>query len=815
MTRAFSRVAITQNKNKKNGDSMAATKKWSAVVRPDFKAIEKLGLGARYCVWKYEARGEGQKPSKVPSNGRHKISTNKSVDWLSSLGEARTLFEGGGGFDGIGILMSSCDKQVVASDIDNCLDGNGNITAEHEAVAAMVARGSYIEISPSGRGLRGFDYGVTLDDCREKVGNLEVYGKDSVRYVTVTGFPFGAFHPIIANQQAIETFMVRFGFVKSKPMPPPPWKPAGASACSHMRTAPAAPVAGDPEWPATPDDEVLKLLRQNNKAGKITRLMNGETKDCGGVSESRAALIGHVTYYTRDVEQIVRIVESSGLLDTKKGQERDGKPFAVWEVERVLKSIGGRASYWVDRAEKAAGVIVAKARTKTLKDKGATHLTGDITPFLNGRGVLRNSPAVMAELLKMDRRVAGAVFFDLFALMPFKTELFADCFGVVGAITVGVTPLKDSDLRAVEAWLFREYGLEAKKDDVKRAVFAWADSVAVNPITDRLDELAAAWDHKPRLATWLVDYLGAVAIDDDLALYHSTISARFLIACVARAFQPGCKVDTLLIVEGAQGAKKSSGMRELTGAVSARAFLEGFSIARLDRDTKQQLRGRLMAEIGELDGMNRHEAEGLKNFLSTTTDTYRDPYGTFNEDFPRTVVLCGTTNESTYLRDPTGNRRYWPIRVRKVNLDALRRDAGQLWGEAVHLYRQGARWWIDEDGPEDADVRRVQQRECLARMVPDSWADLVGDFMEKLAAGKAAGMLPRKPIDTDIDGSWKLSDLMMLALGDEGGGRRSVAEEMRFRAALKRCGWVHNGSDKHGRWKLSPAAKTELLSWVR
>lgn len=788
---------------------MTTTKKWSAAVRPDFEVIEKLGIGARYCAWKYEARGEGQKPSKVPSNGRHNLSSNKPVDWLPSLGEARAVVERG--FDGVGMLMSSCKNPVVAFDLDNCLDGSGDVIAEQEAAAALMALDSYVEISPSGTGLRGFAYGMTLGDCREKVGNLEVYGKDSVRYVTVTGVPFGGFRPIIENQAAIEAFMIRFGFVKPKAMQPPPWNPG---ACSHMRTASTTAAADDPEWPVKTDDEVLKLLRQNNKRGVITRLMNGETKDCGGVSESRAALIGHVTYYTRDVEQIVRIVESSGLLDTKKGQERNGKPFAVWEVERVLQSIGG-GSYWVDGAAKAAGTAVAKARTKTLKEKGAEHLAGDITPFLNGRGVLRNSPAVMAELLKMDRRCAGTVFLDLFALMPFKTELFADCFGAVSAGTVGVIPLKDSDLRAIEAWLFREYGIEAKKDDVKRAVFAWTDSVAVNPVTDRLDELAAAWDHKPRLATWFVDYLGAVALDDELVLYHSTIGTRFLISCVARAYQPGCRVDTLLIIEGVQGARKSSGMWELIAAVSARAFLEGFSIARLDRDTKQQLRGRLMAEIGELDGMNRHEAESLKNFVSTRTDTYRDPYGTFNEDFPRTAVLVGTTNETAYLRDPTGNRRYWPVKVRKVNLEALRRDAGQLWGEAVHLHRQGARWWLDEDGPDDATVRRIQQRECLARMVPDSWADLVRDFMEKLATGKAAGMLPRKSIDTELDGSWKLSDLMMLALGDEGGGRRSVPEEVRFRAALRRCGWEHNGSDKHGRWKLSIVAKTELLSWVR
>jgi hypothetical protein len=283
--------------------------------------------------------------------------------------------------------------------------------------------GSYVETSPSGTGLRGFVYGMTLDDCREKVGNLEVYGKDSVRYVTVTGGVYEEFRPISSNQKSIEAYMIRFGFVKP-----------GTETAKDV--AKAAALVGDPaQWPAKSDDEILKLLRRNNKAGKITRLMNGETKDCGGVSESRAALIGHVAFYTRDVGQIVRIVEVSGLLDSKKGQKRtDGKPFAVWDVERVLKGLDGDGSYWVNSAAKAVGVAVAKARAKTLKEKGTANLTGEFAHLLNGRGVFRNTPQVMAEILKMDKRVAGGVFFDLFALMPFRTELFGVAFGVADTV---------------------------------------------------------------------------------------------------------------------------------------------------------------------------------------------------------------------------------------------------------------------------------------------------------------------------------------------------------------------------------------------
>jgi len=772
---------------------MAATKKWSAAVRPEFEVIGRLGIGAGWCVFTNKPR-VGQKPAKVPSNGKHSLDGNKPADWLP-FEQARALYERGG-FDGVGVLMSSCDKLTVAFDIDNCLDEQGNVIAEQEAIAALVAMGSYVETSPSGTGLRGFVYGMTLDDCKEKVGNLEVYGKDSIRYVTVTGGVYREFRPISSNQKSIEAYMIRFGFVK----------PGTETAKDVAKDkAMAAALVGDPaQWPAKSDDEILMLLRRNNKAGKIIRLMNGETKDCGGVSESRAALIGHVAYYTRDVGQIVCIVEASGLLDSKKGQMRDGKPFAVWDVERVLKGLDGGGSYWVDSAAKAAGVAVAKAMHKGLREKATEFLVGGFDGLLNAKGALPSNLYVHVELLHRDKRLLGAVWLDEFRSDPVKTA----AFGVVTGGGVSGRVLVDSDVRAVAMWLAREWGVSVQPKDALPILLAWAEKTRRNPVTERLDELAGQYDGVPRLGRWLIDYCGAgVGASPELIRYLEVVGERWLIAAVARAFNPGEQVDTMLVLEGPQGGFKSTVARVLAGAIDPSVFLEGFDLAGMGKDTLMMLRGRLIVEWGELSGLTRHDSNLMKNFLSRLSDAYRAVWGFVTQDWPCTAVFLGTTNDQHYVRDVTGNRRFWPVRVGQIDIEKLRQDAPLLWAEAVHKYRAGARWWISEQGQEDEQVRKAQHSEALARMMPDAWREMVQDFNSKLFCDAVKD----KDGDTkSITSSFRLIELMQLVLGDQKLGERSAADESRLRNALAGEGWESYASGGYTKWRLKREKRSSM-----
>ena len=172
----------------------------------------------------------------------------------------------------------------------------------------------------------------------------------------------------------------------------------------------------------------------------------------------------------------------------------------------------------------------------------------------------------------------------------------------------------------------------------------------------------------------------------------------------------------MLILEGPQGAKKSTALAVLAG--------DGWFTDELaeigSKDAALQMRGVWIIEIAELDAIGRAEVSRIKAFLSRTVDRYRPPYDRYVVDVPRQCVFAGSVNPDTYLRDETGNRRFWPVRCGRIDLDALRRDRDQLWAEAVVRYREGAIWWID-----DRDLIAAANVEQEARVHPDAWHALI------------------------------------------------------------------------------------------
>ena len=226
------------------------------------------------------------------------------------------------------------------------------------------------------------------------------------------------------------------------------------------------------------------------------------------------------------------------------------------------------------------------------------------------------------------------------------------------------------------------YGLDASVLDITAAVETAARCNSFHPVIDRLESLE--WDGIERVETFFIDYLG---VEDNA--YHREAALAWFTAAVARIFEPGCKFDHVPIIGGAQGIGKSSLIRilsmgyfgELPGAFDRlQVMVEAMS-------------GVWMAEMAELAGFRKAEVESLKHFISSQADRVRLAYRRNEETFRRQCVFMGTTNQEEYLKDDTGNRRFWPIKakVERIDLDRLRRERDMILAEALTLYRERRR----------------------------------------------------------------------------------------------------------------------------
>lgn len=263
----------------------------------------------------------------------------------------------------------------------------------------------------------------------------------------------------------------------------------------------------------------------------------------------------------------------------------------------------------------------------------------------------------------------------------------------------------DNDDIHLKVWL-------QERDIDCRSTTSVAETVALiakerqwHPLRNRL--LSLKWDERTRLCGWLRDYLNAA--DDQH--YLAAVGTAWMIGAVARVMEPGAQVDHVLVLAGQQGAGKTQTARIL--ALEPAYFLGNLPDLR-NKDAALVLPGRWIVELAELSAVRRAEVEATKSFITQREDTYRPPYGRRSVSIPRQCVFVGTTNETLFLRDRTGNRRWWPVSVGTVDLELLQKDVEQLWAEAVHLYRSGQQWHLTGDTlklAEEAQAERVDLSE--------------------------------------------------------------------------------------------------------
>jgi len=276
--------------------------------------------------------------------------------------------------------------------------------------------------------------------------------------------------------------------------------------------------------------------------------------------------------------------------------------------------------------------------------------------------------------------------------------------------------IEDEYIDQLRIWIHRNYRLRRTPQyaDVYQAIKIVSRENRFHPVREYLKSIK--WDGEGRLDQWLSLCFESVQPTDYLTLAGS----KFLIGAVARVMRPGCKMDEMLILEGAQGKGKSTAIKIL--------FDPWFSDAPFSLDGKDHyllMKGTWGYEVAEMDAFNKGEASQAKLMMSQQVDKYRPPYGKSVIERKRQTVFFGTVNHTEYFKDLTGNRRYWPIACEVVHRDWLVKFKDQLWAEALHRFKQGEKWHPASD--EEVALFMSQQEQ---RLKLDPWEDLISEYLE-------------------------------------------------------------------------------------
>ena len=283
----------------------------------------------------------------------------------------------------------------------------------------------------------------------------------------------------------------------------------------------------------------------------------------------------------------------------------------------------------------------------------------------------------------------------------------------------------DTDDAALRYHLERIYGLTGK-DRIFDATNVVASENKFHPVQNYLN--SCTWDGVPRVETLLIDYMGAE--DNE---YTRAVTKKTLAAAVARVFTPGCKFDYMLTLRGRQGMGKSALISKLGGDW----FSDSFTTVQ-GKEAYEQVIGVWIMEVGELAGMRKAEEEAIKLYVSKQVDRFRPAYGRRTQEYPRQCIFIGTTNESQFLRDPTGGRRFWVVDTpndptKDMWEDLTPETIKLIWGEAVEIFKAGETLFLPPKL--EAMAREVQAAhaeenpraglvaEYLDRLLPEDWAN--------------------------------------------------------------------------------------------
>jgi hypothetical protein len=387
-------------------------------------------------------------------------------------------------------------------------------------------------------------------------------------------------------------------------------------------------------------------------------------------------------------------------------------------------------------------------------------------------------PAVLARLARSERGVKDsyANVYRVFSEDPRWSDLRLNEYG--GDVErAGETFPESVGVGQAATWLQDVYNISASPISIKGAIHAAASSRAHNPVREYLERVRGR--STTAIHRVLPDVLG-IENPDPL---HRAMVGRWLISAVARAMQPGSKVDSMLVLVGKQGRRKSSFFATLGGE-----FFGDSPLQIGNKDAPITFGRFWLYELAELEGMTgAREVTEVRQFLTVRADTYRPPYASAAARFPRRGVFCGSVNESQYLHDPHGSRRFYTVQLPDdwtipIPLLASMRD--DIWAHALAEYESGERWWFEAD----EDV--VREDDAQQYVVEDPWQGAVEEWL-RTAVGLAGPLTTTRALELGIK--------MDLDKIDRRAQHRMVA-------ILRRLGYSQ---------KASPAGFRGIKVWVR
>jgi predicted P-loop ATPase len=702
------------------------------------KALQHLTKLLRWVVWRWvkTVRKNGEVTwTKPPYQARYpgvKARSNDPDTWGDYETAVRAVEAGDA--DGIGLMLKN--SEVAAADLDevrdaqtgDLLDWAKQLCAEADGI------GLYVEVTVSGAGLRfiGLAQGSELHRKftfdRKSGAGIELY-RNTARYITISGLQENSAESLGPIDGYLDTLLARYD--------------------------------GQPKLPTVTAPDLLDFNNAGPQQSLYFRdlIENGAPE--GERSEKFQEVVWHLAAMGWTIEQIVD--------ELAKYPNGIGLKYA----SRLLAEVTRSYEKWCKctGAPSTTGIWQQQAATQQAAAGTQQGATGTTTPlqWLNfcqkdRKGHPLSNLANVMLALRNDEAVKDMLAYD----EMFCGEMLIR--NICGKANLPVSrPVQDVDVSALQEWLQLNGLPLVGSGMVHKAVDLRAHERAFHPVRGYLNSLQ--WDGRARVNTWLSEYMGAAANE-----YTRAIGRMFLISAVARIFQPGCQVDYMLIFESPeQGEYKSSACKILGG--------EWFSdqlpdIATAGKDVSQHLRGKWISEVNEMHAMSRAEVTLLKSFITRTIERYRPSFGRKEVVEPRQCVFIGTTNKSIYLRDETGNRRYWPAKIGTIDLEGLKRDRDQLWAEAVHLYRSAVPWWPDR-AFEAAHIEPEQD----ARFEADPWEDPIASYLNGLIDPKAT-----------------ISQIARCALGFSSDARVGTADARRIAAILEREGWTRKPRTGTGRW---------------